>query len=177
MNTQFTMEPILPQQSETFETLIKQAQVLTKAKTRALELFDEAGILAKRIKELEERQIPDLLLAIGLTEIKLTSGETIKLKTEYFGSVSQERMPQAMAWLESRNMQGIAKKQIIIEDFDEAIEKFLEEEGIKHIVKTSIHAATLKAFVRERLEAKDAEFPKEVFSASEVQKAIVIQSK
>lgn len=176
MNQQLTMEPILPQQSDTLHQIIQLANELRTTSEEADALAIDLKKKQERLKQLAEDHLPLLMTSVGLTELALVGGGKIKIKPDYYGSVAQTRMDQAFDWLTQRNMAGIVKTEFKIEASEiskEEIAKIEEETGFPITTKRTIHPATLKSFVKERMEANDPEFPKELFAASMVQKAVL----
>lgn len=144
----------------------------TQDKLKQLER-DTAATLAD-YKDLAERLIPSIMSDLQLRELRLATGETLKIQPFYYGSVAQERMPQAIEWLKARNMDGIVKREAIIPaPSDELLQRISDAVGEPVAVKATIHPSTLRSFVRERIEANDNEFPRELFAASVVHQAVV----
>lgn len=170
------MEPILPQQSDTLHQIIQLANELRTTSDEADNLAAELKKKQERLKQLAEDHLPLLMTSVGLTELQLVGGGRIKIKPDYYGSVAQTRMAEAFNWLSQRNMAGIVKSAFTLETTEiseEEIKKIEEDTGFPVSVKRTIHPATLKSFVKERMEANDPEFPKELFAASMVQKAVL----
>lgn len=170
------MEPILPQQSDTLHQIIQLANELRTTSEEADKLAADLKLKQERLKQLAEDHLPLLMTSVGLTELQLVGGGRIKIKPDYYGSVAQTRMTEAFNWLSQRNMAGIVKSAFTLETTEiseEEIKKIEEDTGFPVSVKRTIHPATLKSFVKERMEANDPEFPKELFAASMVQKAVL----
>jgi hypothetical protein len=135
----------------------------------------------KRVKELSERDITDMMADLGLKEFTTRDGTKVVVKDEVFASVSKERMPQAVAWLKANNMAGIAKEQVVVEQ-NTSTKTLLEEAGIPFEIQHTIHPATLKAFAKERVLAESdpsntIQFPRELFAVSVVPKASLVRSR
>lgn len=142
-----------------------------QAAGQALEVAEKAHKEAKdRFEDISLRLIPAIMADLGLKELRMADGRILSIKPEYYGSVAQTRMDAAVAWLKARNMDGIVKKEIIVSPEDQAD---LVDAGIDFTLKQTIHPSTLRGFVRERLELNDPEFPKELFAASVVNRAVL----
>lgn len=166
-----TVHPaIIPPHEDKLQTLLT-LYVQMQAADEALETAERVAKQAKdRFEDLSLRLIPAVMADLGLRELRMADGRTLSIKPEYFGSVAQTRMPAAVQWLEARNMDGIVKKEITVSP--EYIDD-LAGAGIDFAVKQTIHPSTLRAFVKERLELNDPDFPKELFAASVVNRAIL----
>lgn len=123
-----------------------------------------------RTSRLQETLIPDLMVELGLEEIKLPTGEKIALKSVYGASVSEERAPVAWQWLRD-NGYGSLVKNVVACNFgmgeDELANKLkvtLHKANIPFINKESVHFKTLESFVKDRYENGD-KFPEELFGA------------
>lgn len=127
------------------------------------EVKQQEALLNLKKKELfkvQSQQIPELMESVGMSELKLTDGTKVSIKKEYYASISEDRKEAAFAWLEA-NGHNIAKKEIImsygIMDYDIAAfnnaRKLLATEEIDFNVKSSVHASTLKSFVKTQMES------------------------
>lgn len=145
---QLTMEPILPAQEVRLADIVALGKALndvTNEIDKLKEKLKEREAVKKRIAEI---LLPDIMGQIGLTELRLTSGQKVIIKDDIYTSAPEAKMDEITAWLNARNMGSIVK------------------------TKPSIHPSTLKSFVKEQL-ALDPEFPRELFGVHEVQKATI----
>jgi predicted nuclease of predicted toxin-antitoxin system len=148
---------------------------------QAEELDAKAAIHHKRIKELSERDIPDMMADLGLKEFTMRDGTKVVVKDDVFASVSRERMPQVVAWLRANNMAGIAKEEILV-DQTPAMKEQLTLKEVPFVIEHTIHASTLKAFAKERILAESdpactIKFPRELFAVSVVPKASLVRGR
>lgn len=136
------------------------------------ELEKEIETTRIKVATLQEKTIPDLMRAVGLEEIKLTSGTKVTLQPVYSASLpkEEERRREALQWLRD-NEQGALIKEGIYMAYgmgEEEAAKFakitLSEKGIPFLAKEDVHFKTLQSFVKERYE-KGEKFPEELFSA------------
>lgn len=150
----------LAQNARTLESEIHAAEV-------ALE--EQKGKLNKILTE----RIPSVMDSLGMESFKLQDGAEISVKDDVKCQLSEERKPAAFAWLEERNYDGIIKTIVAVsfgkgemEKAKQAL-KLLSEGGFFAELDRSIHASTLKAFVKERLEAAEPDFPLNTFGVFE----------
>lgn len=169
MTTQLEL-PNVPKQDNTLVTLLSLAKDLNdKLETRE-RLEEEIAANSDEIKQLRERLIPDLMQSIGLTEFRVVDGRVLSISPVYYASVPKARSEAAFDWLRAHNMGGIIKEAIEVSiDHKES----LVEKNIPFSIHGGIHPSTLKAFVKERIEAGDTEFPKDLFGATVVNQAVL----
>lgn len=169
-----TVHPaIIPPHEDKLQTLLT-LYVQMQAADEALETAERVRNQAKdRYEDLALRLIPAVMADLGLKEIRMADGRILSIKPEYYGSVAQTRMPAAVEWLAARNMDGIVKKELVVSEWSAEELQALRDAGIDYTLKQTIHPSTLRAFVRERLELNDPDFPKELFAASVVNRAVL----
>jgi len=132
--------------------------------------------IEKDIKQVEERDIPAMMTAAGVSELRLTDGTFVEVGTEYYASITEERKPAAFAWLRETGNEDLIKNKITVETPRGADEKardliaHLESIGVDFEQAESVNANTLKAFVKEQIK-KDVDIPKDVFGIFELNRA------
>lgn len=151
-------------------TLVQLAQRMEEGFLAIAQAEEAIQALKEFNKDLEERQLPDLMQEIGLTEITLRSGRRIATIREYYPNVSKERQDAAYSWLRDHNMGGIIKTGLLV---DARSEKLLSDQNIPFEKKETIHPGTLKALIREQCELPNSTFPKDVFGVFEMTRAVV----
>ena len=170
------MPGVIPPHEDKLETLLKLYQSLAEAEEDVAAKEAQLRTAKEKHDDLATRLLPAVMADLGLAEVRMADGRTLSIQSKYFGSVAQTRMNQAVAWLEARNMDGIVDREIIIKDWDHNQLATLNAAEIDYNIKQSIHPSKLRAFVRERLEANDPDFPKELFAASVVNHAVIKES-
>jgi hypothetical protein len=121
----------------------------------------EAGVEAMRAEllTLSGKLLPDAMRALGLTTLKLATGEKVEVKPILRASISEVRAPEAFAWLTAHGFGDLIKHRVEAsfgKGEDEAARAFLEaaaERGVSVSDLRSVHPGTLAAFVREQDEA------------------------
>lgn len=149
--------------------------------TRTEELEDLENIVKNRKKELRaltEETLPNALLEIGLSEVKLDSGVKIETKQFYRASIPKAREEEAFNWLRD-NGHGDLVKHVVAVRFDRenddaalALVKDLEDQGLQPEDKSSVHTMTLRAWVREQIEAGE-EIPQDLLGVYVGQQATI----
>lgn len=120
----------------------------------------EADLTAAKaeLRQLEERDLPDRMLELGLTTFGLSDGTTVEVKPEVYCSITTERQIAAFDWLRANGFEKLIKNQIVIslgkneDSVAQDIVSFLNREGYddRYNLKQEVHPQTLKAFVKEQ---------------------------
>lgn len=161
------------------DTIVALCQMLASLEDEIAAMEEQMKEKQARIKDLSTRQIPDLMSSIRLTELRLTDGRKIAIRPDILASVSKERMPQVLAWLQAHNAQAIAKQKLMVDinDLTEperaALTQAVENLGARPTIDASIHPSTLRSFVKEQLEQGTPDFPRELFGVHEGSKAVI----
>jgi len=136
------------------------------------ELEKSIGESKLKVASLQEKQIPDLMRSVGLDEIKLSSGAKVTLAPVYSASLGKEaeRRGEALNWLREHGQGALIKNTINMgfgmgeEEQARAVEVLLFNAKVPFVSREDVHAATLKAFVKEQYE-NGKQFPEELFGA------------
>ena len=166
-----------------FET--DQQQVIQKT-DNIQSLADQVERLEKMNKEIEETEeslkekkkqkdhvsmevIPTLMSEMGLAELKLIDGSMVTVKPNYSASITVANREAAFNWLRNNGLGDIIKNEISVsfgrnEDNKAAdYASLAQERGYQPTQKLKVEPMTLKALVRERIEA-GKEMPTELFN-------------
>ena len=124
--------------------------------------------LKEQAKTLSQFEIPAMMEEMHITKLKLKDGESVEIKKIYGASIPQEHQEAAFKWLRDHDLGDIIKNDITVtfgrgED-NKASEyaNLAKGQGYEPVQKIGVHAQTLKAVVRERLEA-GREMPSDLF--------------
>ena len=125
--------------------------------------------LKKEHDRLSGEVIPTMMAEMGLAHLKLSDGSTVDVKPNYSASITIANREAAFNWLRENGLGDIIKNEISVsfgrnEDNKAADYAALaEERGFQPTQKLKVEPMTLKALVRERLEA-GKEMPTELFN-------------
>ena len=136
----------------------------------------------KELLKLTDEDLPAMLQELGLSKFSLDDGSNVEVKPTYGASIKVDNRPAAFEWLREHGYDDIIKNTVACsfgrgeDDRASAFAAFAEKEGYFAEQKTEVHPQTLRAFVKERVEAGD-EFPMELFGAYVGQRAVIKRSK
>jgi hypothetical protein len=123
----------------------------------------------KDIEHLSGEVIPTMLSEMGLSFLKLQDGSSVEVKTNYSATITQANKEKAFNWLRENGLGDIIKNEISVsfgrnEDNKAADYADLAKgQGFEPQQKLKVEPMTLKALVRERMEA-GKEMPTELFN-------------
>ena len=152
---------------------------------RAKELEKEIEDLDKVLSERKEQQrklledaIPAKLEELGMKKFTMSDGSHIEVKPFYGATIKEENRAAAYEWLRQHGFDDIIKNTVSVrfgrgeDDLCAELLNLLREKNYPVDQAQKIEPATLKAWVRERVERGDA-FPQELFGAFIGQKATI----
>lgn len=104
----------------------------------------------KELNEISMTQIPDFLSQFGLSEIRLKSGQKVRVKADV--SVTVKDWKAFVEFLKKRKDDAIVKNLMTVEDPTDEMMDELIDKGIMFDYESKVHPQTLKAYFREFLE-------------------------
>ena len=155
--------------TDNIQSLADQVEKLESLQTR-LELQEEnIKNTKKQLEHVSGEVIPSMMSEMGLSHLKLMDGSSVDVKPNYSASISVANKEKAFNWLRNNGLGDIIKNEISVsfgrnEDNKAADYAALaEERGFQPTQKLKVEPMTLKALVRERIEA-GKEMPTEIFN-------------
>ena len=156
-------------------TQIDAAKTLSDKVLKLKDLEDEISNAEESINKLKEQarilsqiEIPIMMQEMHITKLKLKDGESVEVKPFYSASISPEIQEKAFEWLRNNGLGDIIKNDITVtfgrgEDNKAAQYAVLARgQGFEPVQKVGVHAQTLKAVVRERIESGQ-DMPSDLF--------------
>ena len=141
-----------------------------QAQQEQLQIQEDAVKQKKKdIEYLSGEVIPTMLSEMGLSFLKLQDGSSVEVKTNYSATITQAKKAEAFNWLRENGLGDIIKNEISVsfgrnEDNKAAdYAELAKSQGLDPMQKLKVEPMTLKALVRERLEA-GKEMPTELFN-------------
>ena len=137
--------------------------------------------IKKTKKELEHVSgeiIPTMMSEMGLSHLKLMDGSSVDVKPNYSANITIANREAAFNWLRNNGLGDIIKNEILVsfgrnEDNKAADYAALaRDRGFQPTQKLKVEPMTLKALVRERIEA-GKDMPTELFNVFVGNKTII----
>ena len=155
--------------TDNIQSLADQVERLEKM-NREIEETEESLKEQKKQKDhVSMEVIPTLMSEMGLAELKLIDGSMVTVKPNYSASITVANREAAFNWLRNNGLGDIIKNEISVsfgrnEDNKAAdYASLAQERGYQPTQKLKVEPMTLKALVRERIEA-GKEMPTELFN-------------
>ena len=136
----------------------------------------------KQIQHISGEVIPTMMSEMGLAELKLHDGSHLKVSTSYRAHISEANKESAYNWLRENGLGDIIKNEISVsfgrsEDNKAAdYAELAKGQGFQPTQKMKVETMTLKALVRERIEA-GKEMPTEIFGGFSENKNTIKRNK
>ena len=157
------------QKTDNIQTLADQVEKLNSLQQRIELQESDLKNTKKEFDYLSGEVIPTMMAEMGLSHLKLMDGSSVDVKPNYSASISIANREAAFGWLRNNGLGDIIKNEISVsfgrnEDNKAADYAALaEERGFQPTQKLKVEPMTLKALVRERIEA-GKEMPTEIFN-------------
>ena len=135
-----------------------------------IKLQEEALKTSKRELEVVSGEIiPTMLSEMGLSSLKLADGSSVDVKPFYSATITVQNRDKAFNWLRINGLGDIIKNEISVSfgrnEDNKAAEyaNLAKGQGFQPTQKLKVEPMTLKALVRERIEA-GKELPMDIFN-------------
>ena len=168
--------------TENIQSLADQVQRL-EGLLRRIELSeDNLKDLKKEHQRISGEVIPTMMSEMGLSELKLQDGSHLKVSTSYRATITEANKEAAFNWLRDNGLGDIIKNEISVsfgrnEDNKAAdYAELAKGQGFQPTQKMKVEPMTLKALVRERIEA-GKEMPTEIFGVFSENKTTIKRNK
>jgi len=155
--------------TENIQSLADQVENLEELRKDIENQEEYIKSLKKKQDHLSGEVIPTMMAEMGLAELKLQDGSHLKVSTSYRATITEANKEAAFNWLRNNGLGDIIKNEISVsfgrnEDNKAADYAALaQERGFQPTQKLKVEPMTLKALVRERIEA-GKEMPTELFN-------------
>ena len=138
--------------------------------------------LKKEHQRISGEVIPTMMSEMGLSELNLQDGSHLKVSTSYRATITEANKEAAFNWLRNNGLGDIIKNEISVsfgrnEDNKAAsYAELAKGQGFQPTQKMKVEPMTLKALVRERIEA-GKEMPTEIFGVFSENKTTIKRNK
>ena len=140
------------------------------------ELEDEYSTKEKELKELKRKVelvsgevIPTMMQEMNISTLKLADGSSVEVKPVYGASIPVAKREEAFKWLRDNGLGDLIKNEVTVafgrnEDTKASDYAILAKgQGYEPVQKLKVEPMTLKALVRERVEAGQ-DMPSDLFN-------------
>ena len=168
--------------TENIQSLADQVQMLEGLHKRIETSENNIKDLKKEYQRISGEVIPTMMSEMGLAELKLSDGSHLKVSTSYRATITEANKEAAFNWLRDNGLGDIIKNEISVafgrnEDNKAAnYAELAKGQGFQPTQKMKVEPMTLKALVRERLEA-GKEMPTEIFGVYTENKTTIKRNK
>lgn len=165
-------DPVSKPSGSDLANLARLAHLLGLANKRIADLEEEVAKAKKEAQGIAERDIPELMDHLGLKTFTTSNGFRIDVKKVIRASIPAGNKERAMRWLDENGHGGLIKRTVQVafsrdqEQQARALGAELEEQFDSVSTDLKVESATLRAFIREQLEAGQ-DIPLELFGAFE----------
>ena len=168
--------------TDNIQSLADQVERLESLNARLALQEDNLKNTKKDIERLSGEVIPTMMSEMGLAELKLEDGSHLKVSTSYKAHITEANKEMAFNWLRDNGLGDIIKNEISVsfgrgEDNKAAhYAELAKGQGLDPTQKLKVEPMTLKALVRERIEA-GKEMPTEIFGVFTENKTTIKRNK
>ena len=168
--------------TDNIQSLADQVEKLDSLNKRLALQEDNIKNTKKDIDRLSGEVIPTMMTEMGLSELKLQDGSHLKVSTSYKAHITEANKEMAFNWLRDNGLGDIIKNEISVsfgrgEDNKAAhYAELAKGQGLEPTQKLKVEPMTLKALVRERIEA-GKEMPTEIFGVYSENKTTIKRNK
>lgn len=137
--------------------LQKLAEQQARAEAEVKDLEARLNKSREALNDIAQRQVPDLMDQIGITEFKTTTGLFIKIDEIIRASIPKARSAPAFAWLRANGHSALIKRVVSVafgkgeDEKAEELHTMLEKLEFELEDNSSVHPSTLSSFVKEKL--------------------------
>ena len=164
------------------QSLADQVERLELCDDRIADIENDLKMMKKKRDHISGEVIPTMMSEMGLAELKLHDGSHLKVSTSYRATITEANKEAAFNWLRQNGLGDIIKNEISVsfgrnEDNKAAdYAELAKGQGFQPTQKMKVEPMTLKALVRERIEA-GKEMPTEIFGVFSENKTTIKRNK
>lgn len=156
----------------------KVASDIANKEKEIADLEEKLRTAKDELRQKSEQELPLMLTEMGLSSFKLADGSQVDIKPLYSASIPVANRQEAYTWLRDNGFGDMVKNNVSVSfgmGEDEQANEFkskVEGLGLTPVQQESVHASTLKAWVKEQTEEGNP-FPMELFGAYIGQRAVI----
>ena len=148
------------------------------AEQKVADLAAQLKTAERDLKKIQEQELPDLMLEVGMRSFTLDDGRGVTIKEDISASLAGDKKGPAIAWLKEHDFGDIISTDLEInygkgdEEKARSLAQRLIAEGLIPKLTQNVNTATLKSLIRELME-KGQEVPLETLGAYQWRKTII----
>ena len=168
--------------TEGVRTIAEIARRVQHQQTDVARLEDELKQSKEDLRKLTDEDLPSMLHELGVQSFTLDDGSKVDVKPTYGAHIRADNKAAAHQWLRDNGFDDIIKNQVTCtfgRGEDDQAASFVEiavSSGHAPIQKADVHPSTLKAFVKERIEA-GRDIPQDLFGVYTGHRATIKRGK
>ena len=168
--------------TDNIQSLADQVERLEGVASEIEDTESRLKLLKKKRDHISGDIIPTMMSEMGLAELKLHDGSHLKVSTSYRATITEANKEAAFNWLRNNGLGDIIKNEISVsfgrnEDNKAAdYAELAKGQGFQPTQKMKVEPMTLKALVRERIEA-GKDMPTEIFGVYSENKTTIKRNK
>ncbi len=156
-----------------YKLLNEQVQLQNDLET----LNDQVKEVQTKLRQVSEKQIPDMAEALKLKKFESPDGLKVTIKEDVKASISAPQKQAAIEYLRKTGNQALVKQDFVIHvddyEYTEQYRNTLMDNGFNFDEKLNVNTASLKAFVRRELEAGNKDFDPKTFGVFQFRKTVI----
>ena len=155
-------------QADTAKTLSDKVIKLKDLEDEIKNAEQSLSKLKEQAKYISNIEVPRMMEEMHITKLKLKDGESVEIKKIYGASITPDNQEKAFTWLREHGLGDIIKNDVSVtfgmgeDNKAQQYAVLARGQGYEPVQKIGVHPQTLKAVVRERLEAGQ-EMPSDLF--------------
>ena len=157
-------------------TQTNDAKTLSEQVVKLRDLEDKIKIAEENLKQLKKQEdllsgeiIPTMMTEMNISTLKLADGTSVEVKPVYGASIPADKKEDAYKWLRENGLGDLIKNEITVafgRSEDNKAQQYAvlaQGQGYEPVQKLKVEPMTLKALVRERVEA-GLDMPSDLFN-------------
>ena len=172
----------LMKKTDNIQSLADQVERLELCNDRIADIEADLKMMKNKRDHISGEVIPTMMTEMGFSELTLKDNTKLKVSTSYKAHISEANKEMAFNWLRDNGLGDIIKNEISVSfgrDEDNKAASYAElakGQGFQPTQKMKVEPMTLKALVRERIEA-GKEMPTEIFGVYSENKTTIKRNK
>ncbi len=155
---------------------VNEGKKLSDQVKKLQDLEDEVVLKEEELKELKRKVellsgevIPTMMQEMNISTLKLSDGTSVEVKPVYGASIPADKKEEAYKWLRENGLGDLIKNEVTVafgRSEDNKAQQYAvlaQGQGYEPIQKLKVEPMTLKALVRERVEA-GLDMPSDLFN-------------